>query len=153
MPLRIQTLSSIAQLGMGRRLLIKKGDDVSLMYEDNTAYCTISEIVVVWVTPTTPYLWVFPVWFVVKAWRDKSADLPRRHRQRQTVLLQRRRGVFSPPFPAADVESQVCIVHSCIWSGSQKCEVSRSGQTLTHCIDNNAYEVLDREAGFIANLF
>ena len=155
-PLRIQRLKSMVQLGEGRRLLIKKGDDAAVNYENNTAYCTINEIVVAWVSRTTPYLWVFPAWFVVKGWRNKAADTPQRHRQRETVLLRLaplRRGAFSPPVPAADVESQVCIVHSCTWQGSQKCGVN-SGERkhmLTHCLQNNAYEVIDREAGFIAN--
>ena len=158
----------------GRRFRVIPGDDVCVQYDHRPEYCTVECVYVVWIGARA-YVWMMPRWYFVRGWRSRSRGIPKRHAVRQTILverdnvdpLERRPGLV----PAGTIQIQVGIVHSCNVAGQDLCRVRevckahlRQACNQRGCgkggngvevwwhnfVRNHVYEVLDRDAGFVA---
>ena len=164
---KILTASSLLNARNTSSLLVFPGDDVAVMYEHKTAYCTITKLVVVELLGCL-YLWIFPHWYEHQLANGRQ----RSHPVRQTVLLKRcemKEGSICAPIPCSSIVQQVLITHSCnrITGSISACRVrpfcsehdeadcsaAQCQAAIMHLRDwhshtNPIYEVLDRAAGF-----
>ncbi len=145
--------------GPKRQVTIRVGDHVLVEEGENKkqAYCTIGRLMVVHVGGER-FVWMCPRWFWVE-WCDSSETIPKRHKIRKTILLNKDVNYDSsnvqPPIPVFLVQLQVGIQHSCKRKGTNtNCQLvmSKEGQWQDeHHSANKQYEVVDREAGFISS--
>ena len=155
--IKLQYFAKLTNYSSSRRLVIKTGDDVAVMYAGKTAYCNITEMFISWVSDERPYLWFVPAWYEVQRFSSYAQDRPSVHSARKTILLRKPASSLDrrpPPITVGELKTQVAIVHSCKWSGSLICKVTQqlgsSKLTMVHCKENTTFEVADRAAGFIA---
>jgi hypothetical protein len=176
----VQFADRVERVCDNREFFLSVGDTASIKYDENTAYCTLDNIVVVHVG-TDRYVWLSPRWFDVKQWVGrKDNDAPERHPVRKTILVKRRlkddKAAYFAPVPVSDLLLHVGIVHSCVrtlGAGRQSeaylcqaapaCKMHQDheckdcGNTARwvvqdcHSKKNEIFEVMDRAAGFVTS--
>ena len=154
-PVRVQRCQSLIENQGRRKLIVRVGDDVQLTWGGKPAYCTIKELLVVWIK-SIAYLWLVPgVWYY-------DVNKGKTHHLRETVIQRRKvpgdERSFAP-IPPDDIIQQVAVQHSCEMNGPQKCFLRRICQHGKSCCNqkckgwvhfpaNNRFEIIDRAAGY-----
>ena len=123
-----------------RKFVVKKGDDISIMYDGTLSYCTVSKIVLV-VVNAHHYIYVFQRWW----WEGKAGQVrgaPNRpHPIRKTMFVHRsqeRAGQIAPPSPAGFIDQQVSVHHNCIRTHA---DVTRTCRVQSFCTRSTCQRV------------
>ena len=157
-PVQVQRCPALIENQGRRKLIFREGDDVQVMWGAKAAYCTIQQVLVVWILPKA-YIWLVPgVWYY-EIEKGKAHHLRSTSMQRREVPGTDR---SFAPIPAHDIIQQVAVQHSCEMTGPRKCSFERSCQhgaacrkvkcaRWVHFKESNRFEIIDRAAGFVSS--